>query len=165
MRAQREEPASSGSTPALDQRRHRTCSYTIPWRVARLAVGVCLCLGCWLEGGKDLMGADALTAIRTFAGMGAPSWCLVVVPPDLSPPAMNYGLTYLPPPLYICVVGAGKLFKVHFRNVSNPMPTPWQESLLDEGYMDSECTHDRNRMCRSTHSFFHTFAGWNVTNL
>ena len=77
-------------------------------------IGVCLCLGCWLEGGAELMGADALTAIRTFAGMG-------------------------------------KLFKVHFRNVSNPMGTsapvdhgdmvtpaggPWQESLLDEGYMD-----------------------------
>ena len=74
-------------------------------------IGVCLCLGCWLEGGSELMGADALTAIRTFAGMG-------------------------------------KLFKVHFRNVSNPMGTsapvdhgdmvtpaggPWQESLLDEG--------------------------------
>ena len=28
-------------------------------------IGVCLCLGCWLEGGKDLMGADALTAIRS----------------------------------------------------------------------------------------------------
>jgi mannonate dehydratase len=29
-------------------------------------VGVCLCLGCWLEGG-DLMGATAEEAIRTFA--------------------------------------------------------------------------------------------------
>ena len=29
-------------------------------------VGVCLCVGCWLEGG-DLWGADAVTAIRWFA--------------------------------------------------------------------------------------------------
>ena len=96
-------------------------------------------MGCWLEGGKDLMGADALTAIRTFAGMGAPSCCPVV--PRLSS-CCERRTDVAIPPLYICVVGAGKLFKVHFRNVSNPMPTPWQESLLDEGYMDSECTHD-----------------------
>jgi len=30
-------------------------------------VGVCLCIGCWLEGG-DLWGADAIEAIRYFAG-------------------------------------------------------------------------------------------------
>ncbi|HWV36288.1 MAG TPA: mannonate dehydratase [Thermomicrobiales bacterium] len=30
-------------------------------------VGVCLCVGCWLEGG-DLWGADAIEAIRYFAG-------------------------------------------------------------------------------------------------
>eukprot|EP01051_Picozoa_sp_SAG22_P023032 SAG22_NODE_5768_length_955_cov_1.671729_1_plen_129_part_00 len=35
-------------------------------------------------------------------------------------------------------MGQNKLFKVHFRNVSNPpSKTPvWQESLLDEGYQD-----------------------------
>jgi len=62
-------------------------------------IGVCLCVGCWLEGGAEGMGADVLQAIRTFGGMG-------------------------------------KLFKVHFRNVSNPMPEPWSETLLDDGYMD-----------------------------
>jgi mannonate dehydratase len=30
-------------------------------------VGVCLCIGCWLEGG-ELWGTDALSAIRAFAG-------------------------------------------------------------------------------------------------
>jgi len=30
----------------------------------------------------------------------------------------------------------GKLFKVHFRNVTNPMPEPWRETMMDEGYMD-----------------------------
>ena len=30
----------------------------------------------------------------------------------------------------------GQLFKVHFRNVSNPMPEPWTETLIDEGYQD-----------------------------
>ena len=29
-----------------------------------------------------------------------------------------------------------KLFKVHFRNVTNPMPEPWTETLIDDGYMD-----------------------------
>jgi mannonate dehydratase len=29
-----------------------------------------------------------------------------------------------------------KLFKVHFRNVSNPMPEPWEETLIDNGYQD-----------------------------
>jgi mannonate dehydratase len=62
-------------------------------------IGVCLCVGCWLEGGAVGMGADVLQAIRTFGGMG-------------------------------------KLFKVHFRNVSNPMPASWSETLLDDGYMD-----------------------------
>ena len=32
-------------------------------------IGVCLCVGCWLEGGK-LMGQDALEAIRYFGGLG-----------------------------------------------------------------------------------------------
>ena len=32
--------------------------------------------------------------------------------------------------------GQGKLFKVHFRNVSNPMPAPWQETFIDDGYQD-----------------------------
>lgn len=36
-------------------------------------------------------------------------------------------------------MGQNKLFKVHFRNVSNPGDMNggvWQESLLDEGYQD-----------------------------
>lgn len=67
-------------------------------------IGVCLCLGCWLEGGSELMGCGVHEAIRFFGngpGGGNP-W------------------------------GHNKLFKVHFRNVSNPMPAAWQESLLDE---------------------------------
>lgn len=32
--------------------------------------------------------------------------------------------------------GQKKLFKVHFRNVSQPMPAPWVETFLDDGYMD-----------------------------
>ena len=61
-------------------------------------IGVCLCIGCWLEGGPA-MGADVIEAIRYFGGQG-------------------------------------KLFKVHFRNVSNPMPEPWRETFIDDGYMD-----------------------------
>lgn len=61
-------------------------------------VGMCLCVGCWLEGGK-MMGKDVLETIRYFGGLN-------------------------------------KLFKVHFRNVSQPMPEPWVETFLDDGYMD-----------------------------
>jgi mannonate dehydratase len=32
-------------------------------------VGICFCVGCWLEGG-DLMGKDVLEAIRVFGGQG-----------------------------------------------------------------------------------------------
>jgi mannonate dehydratase len=62
-------------------------------------IGVCLCVGCWLEGGEVGMGVSVVEAIRHFA-------------------AQN------------------QLFKVHFRNVSNPMPEPWVETLIDNGYQD-----------------------------
>jgi mannonate dehydratase len=62
-------------------------------------IGVCLCVGCWLEGGPVGMGGDVLEAIRHFGTQG-------------------------------------KLFKVHFRNVSNPMPAPWRETFIDDGYQD-----------------------------
>jgi len=62
-------------------------------------IGVCLCIGCWLEGGEVGMGAGVVDAIKHFA-------------------ANN------------------QLFKVHFRNVSNPMPEPWVETLIDNGYQD-----------------------------
>lgn len=61
-------------------------------------IGVCLCVGCWLEGG-EAMGASVTETIEYFAGID-------------------------------------KLFKVHFRNISNPMPEPWHETFADEGYMD-----------------------------
>ena len=62
-------------------------------------VGVCLCVGCWLEGGAEAMGASVEEAIQHFGSHG-------------------------------------KLFKVHFRNVSNPLPEPWQETFIDDGYYD-----------------------------
>ncbi|HEX2516308.1 MAG TPA: mannonate dehydratase [Chloroflexota bacterium] len=60
-------------------------------------VGVCLCLGCWLEGG-DLMGATAAEAIQHFGQQR-------------------------------------KLFKIHFRNVDQPLPH-FVETFLDNGYQD-----------------------------
>jgi mannonate dehydratase len=60
-------------------------------------VGVCFCVGCWLEGG-DLMGNGVLESIRAFGQQG-------------------------------------KLFKVHFRNVSAPLPH-FVETFVDDGYMD-----------------------------
>ncbi len=60
-------------------------------------VGICLCVGCWLEGGP-LMGKDVLETIRYFGERR-------------------------------------KIFKVHFRNVSAPLPH-FVESFLDNGYMD-----------------------------
>ncbi|MEM7535842.1 MAG: mannonate dehydratase [Chloroflexota bacterium] len=62
-------------------------------------IGVCLCVGCWLEGGEVGMGVGVIDAIKHFAAKD-------------------------------------QLFKVHFRNVSNPMPEPWTETLIDEGYQD-----------------------------
>lgn len=62
-------------------------------------IGVCLCVGCWLEGGEVGMGVGVVDAINYFA-------------------AKN------------------QLYKVHFRNVSNPMPEPWVETLIDNGYQD-----------------------------
>lgn len=62
-------------------------------------IGMCLCVGCWLEGGTQGMGNTPVDAIKYFAAQD-------------------------------------KLFKVHFRNVSNPMPEPWVETLIDNGYQD-----------------------------
>jgi mannonate dehydratase len=60
-------------------------------------VGLCLCVGCWLEGG-DLMGKNVLETIHYFGERD-------------------------------------KLFKIHFRNVSQPLPY-FVETFLDDGYMD-----------------------------
>jgi mannonate dehydratase len=61
-------------------------------------IGVCLCVGCWLEGGTA-MGQDVLETIRYFGSRD-------------------------------------KLFKVHLRNVTAPMPEGFVETFLDDGYMD-----------------------------
>lgn len=60
-------------------------------------VGMCLCVGCWLEGG-ELMGKDVLDTIRYFGERK-------------------------------------KLFKVHFRNVTQPLPH-FVETFLNDGYAD-----------------------------
>jgi mannonate dehydratase len=60
-------------------------------------VGVCLCTGCWLEGGER-MGATLLEAIDAFGRQG-------------------------------------KLFHIHFRNVSAALPH-FVETYVDAGYMD-----------------------------
>ncbi|MBM3738013.1 MAG: TIM barrel protein [Acidobacteria bacterium] len=60
-------------------------------------VGVCLCCGTWMEGGKST-GKDVFEAVRGFAAMG-------------------------------------KLWKIHFRNVSAPIPY-FVETFPDNGYTD-----------------------------
>jgi mannonate dehydratase len=60
-------------------------------------IGVCLCCGTWMEGGK-YMGKDVFDAARAFAKMG-------------------------------------KLWKIHFRNVTAPIPD-FVETFVDEGYTD-----------------------------
>ena len=60
-------------------------------------VGICLCCGTWLEGGKALTGKDPEEMIRYF--------------------------------------GAGKIWKIHFRNVSAPLPH-FVETFMDDGYYD-----------------------------
>jgi mannonate dehydratase len=60
-------------------------------------IGVCLCAGTWMEGGKS-MGKDVFEAARAFAKMD-------------------------------------KLWKIHFRNVSAPIPH-FVETFVDNGYTD-----------------------------
>ena len=60
-------------------------------------VGVCLCCGTWLEGGRQLTGQDPEEMIRFF--------------------------------------GAQKIWKIHFRNVSAPLPH-FVETFMDNGYYD-----------------------------
>jgi len=60
-------------------------------------VGICLCCGCWNEGGRQLMQKDPAEMIRYF--------------------------------------GAEKIWKLHFRNVSAPLPH-FVETFMDNGYYD-----------------------------
>jgi mannonate dehydratase len=60
-------------------------------------VGICLCCGTWLEGGKALTGKDPEEMIRYF--------------------------------------GANKIWKIHYRNVSAPLPH-FVETFMDDGYYD-----------------------------
>ncbi len=60
-------------------------------------VGLCLCCGTWLEGGRQLTGKDPEEMIRYF--------------------------------------GAQKIWKIHFRNVSAPLPH-FVETYMDNGYYD-----------------------------
>lgn len=60
-------------------------------------VGLCLCCGTWLEGGKQLTGKDPEEMIRYF--------------------------------------GAQKIWKIHFRNVTAPLPH-FIETFMDNGYYD-----------------------------
>jgi mannonate dehydratase len=60
-------------------------------------VGLCLCIGCWLEGGPA-MGKGVVDTIRHFGGQG-------------------------------------KIFKVHYRNVDQPLPH-FIETFVDDGYFD-----------------------------
>lgn len=60
-------------------------------------VGICFCVGCWLEGG-ELMGKDVVDSIRYFGEQD-------------------------------------KIFKVHFRNVDQPLPH-FVETFVDNGYQD-----------------------------
>jgi mannonate dehydratase len=61
-------------------------------------VGVCLCVGSWIEGGERT-GKNVLDAIRHFAAQK-------------------------------------KLFKIHIRNVSAPLPEGFVETFPDDGYVD-----------------------------
>ncbi|MGN6362926.1 MAG: mannonate dehydratase [Thermomicrobiales bacterium] len=61
-------------------------------------VGLCLCVGCWLEGGVACWGVDVIEAIRYFGAQQ-------------------------------------RLFKIHFRNVTAPLPH-FVETFVDDGYQD-----------------------------
>jgi mannonate dehydratase len=61
-------------------------------------IGLCLCCGTWLEGGKKLTGKDPEEMIRYFGAQK-------------------------------------KIYKIHFRNVSAPLPH-FIETFMDNGYYD-----------------------------
>jgi mannonate dehydratase len=61
-------------------------------------IGVCLCVGSWIEGGERT-GKHVVDTIRHFAGQK-------------------------------------KIFKIHFRNVSAPLPEGFVETFPDDGYVD-----------------------------
>ncbi len=69
-------------------------------------VGICLCCGTWLEGGRRLTGKDPEEMIRHF--------------------------------------GAGKIWKIHFRNVSAPLPR------FVETFMDNGC-YDMHKIMKALH--------------
>jgi mannonate dehydratase len=77
-------------------------------------VGVCLCVGSWIEGGERT-GKHVVDAIRHFAGQK-------------------------------------KLFKIHFRNVSAPLPEGFVETFPDDGYVDM------SRVMRALHESGYTGA-------
>jgi mannonate dehydratase len=60
-------------------------------------IGICLCVGCWLEGGS-LMGRDVIETIKYFGKRN-------------------------------------KIFKVHLRNVNQPLPH-FTETFMNDGYAD-----------------------------
>jgi mannonate dehydratase len=60
-------------------------------------VGIALCCGTWLEGGKTLMGKDPVEMIQYF--------------------------------------GPEKIWQIHFRNISAPLPH-FVETFIDNGYYD-----------------------------
>jgi mannonate dehydratase len=72
-------------------------------------VGICMCCGTWLEGGRELTGKDPQEMIHYF--------------------------------------GAAKIWKIHFRNVSGPLPH-FVETFMDNGYYDMyqimKAMHDVN---------------------
>ena len=77
-------------------------------------IGVCLCVGSWIEGGEHT-GKHVLDAIRHFAAQK-------------------------------------KLFKIHFRNVSAPLPQGFVETFPDDGYVDM------SRVMRTLHESGYTGA-------
>jgi len=77
-------------------------------------VGVCLCVGSWIEGG-EATGKHVVDAIRHFASQK-------------------------------------KLFKIHFRNVSAPLPQGFVETFPDDGYVDM------SRVMRALHDSGYTGA-------
>ena len=76
-------------------------SYDGYHRAMRIAdspnVGICFCIGCWLEGG-ELMGKGVEESLTEFGQRN-------------------------------------KLFKIHFRNVDQPLPH-FVETFVDDGYFD-----------------------------
>jgi mannonate dehydratase len=84
-------------------------------------VGVCLCIGCWLEGGVEVWGVDALAAIRHF---GAGKKLFKVHFRNVDAPLPHFVETFVDDGYFDMYLAMRELHAVGFRGVAIPDHIP-----------------------------------------